>query len=127
MTCVEAMDGVYQLKEQSSAAMLGVSADAALLFNCMRNQLAHGRGGYQQAFDAFLNENLKGRQLASDLADCVADGRKLDFAQLWLRLCERLDAFWCAYLGIPDELTRQRFSPVPLMGSVNKSSIQRVS
>lgn len=126
MTCVEAMDGGRQLKEETTAAMLGVSADAAFLLNCMRNQLVHGRGGFQQAFDAFVNENLKGRQLASDLADCLVNGRKLDFAHLWLRVCERLDAFWCAYLGIPDELTKQRYSPMPLMAAVNKSSIPKV-
>ena len=123
MTCVEAMDGAFQLKEAKTAAMLGISSDSALLFNCMRNQLVHGRGGYQQAFDLFLQEDLKQRSLPAELADCVRGDSDLDFGRLWLRLCERLDAFWCAYLGIPDELTRQRYSPVPLMGTVDKNSL----
>ena len=123
MTCLEAMDGARQLKEPNTAAMLGISSDSALLFNCMRNQLVHGRGGYQQAFDAFLQEDLKQRSLPAELADCVSSGSGLDFSRLWLRLCERLDAFWCAYLGIPDELTGHRYSPIPLMGAVDKNSL----
>ena len=123
MTCLEAMDGARQLKEPNTAAMLGISSDSALVFNCMRNQLVHGRGGYQQAFDAFLQEDLKQRSLPAELADCVRSGSGLDFSRLWLRLCERLDAFWCAYLGIQDELVGQRYSPVPLMGTVDKNSL----
>ncbi|HVL44927.1 MAG TPA: hypothetical protein VM407_08885 [Acidovorax sp.] len=123
MTCVEAMDGAFKLKEAKTASMLGISSDSALLFNCMRNKLVHGCGGYRQAFDAFLQQDLKQRSLPVELADCVRGDSDLDFGRLWLRLCERLDAFWCAYLGIPDELTRHRYSPIPLMGAVDKNSL----
>jgi len=49
------------------------------------------------------------------------DGVHVDqcnFALLWLRLAERLDAFWCAYLGVPPELAQGRGSPLPALPSV---------
>jgi len=123
MTCVEAMDGeeTRQLKEECTAAMLGISSDAALLFNGMRNQLVHGRGSYQQAFAALLQDDMKGRQfrLEPELQPCVVNGVKLDFIQVWLRLCERLDAFWCAYLNVPVELVVQRYARTSLMPAVD--------
>lgn len=120
MVCVEAMDEAHVLNELCTAKVLGVSPDVAFLFNGMRNKLVHGRGGYRQAFNKFLLEDLKQRQLATDLGDCVIEQpTALDFGRLWLRLCERLDAFWCAYLGVPDELVGQRDSPIPLMPAVD--------
>lgn len=123
MTCVEAMDGekIRQLREECTAAVLGVSHDAAFLFNCMRNQLVHGRGSFQQAFEAFLQDDLKGGQLQlePELQQCVINGVKLDFVQLWARLCERLDAFWCAYLNIPADLVPHRYARTSLMPAVD--------
>lgn len=124
MTCVEAMDGTRQLKQACTAAMLGVSADAAFLFNGMRNQLVHGCGGYQHAFAAFLCEDLKDRpwELEPALQPCVRD-RALDFIQLWFRLCERLDAFWCGYLNVPAALADTRYAPIKLMSAVNPETL----
>ena len=128
MTCVEAMDGenTRQLKQECTAAMLGVSLDAALLFNCMRNQLVHGRGSYQQAFAAFLQDDLKerGLRLEPPLQQCLIDDGGLDFIQFWLRLCERLDAFWCAYLNAPSELVAQRYAPISLMPAVQLQALE---
>ena len=112
MTCVEAMDGAEtrQLKEQCTAALLGISGDAAALLNGMRNSLVHGRGGYQEAFEAVLDEDFGRRsiQLETELKPCISAGGELNFSHLWLRLCERLDAFWCAYLRVAPELTKHR-------------------
>ena len=124
MTCVEAMDGAEtrQLKEECTAALLGVSGDAAALFNGMRNSLVHGRGGYREAFEAVLAENFGERplQLELELKPCLSADRELDFCCLWLRLCERLDAFWCAYLDVAPELVKERSSlrSVPLMPAI---------
>lgn len=124
MTCVEAMDGknTRQLRRETTSALLAVSGDAATLFNCMRNQLVHGQGGYRKAFAAFLKDDLKGRELVleSELQGCIDQEGSLDFVQLWLRLCERLDAFWCAYLRVPIALVAQRHSSpgCPVMGPV---------
>lgn len=41
-----------------------------------------------------------------------------NFALLWLRLAERLDAFWCAYLGLPPELAQGRGSPLTILPPV---------
>ncbi|MBU0827594.1 MAG: hypothetical protein KKE41_06860 [Gammaproteobacteria bacterium] len=41
-----------------------------------------------------------------------------NFALLWLRLAERLDAFWCARLGVPPELAQSRYSPLPVLSPV---------
>lgn len=128
MTCVEAMDGekARVLSRECTAALLGVSPDAALLFNCMRNKLVHGCGSYQQAFATFLEEDMKERQLDLEpsLQRCVINGVELDFLQLWLRLCERLDAFWCAYLGVPSELVVQRYAPISLMPAVDLQALE---
>lgn len=127
MICVEAMDGeeTRQLKQECTAAMLRVSTDAAFLFNGMRNQLVHGRGSYQQAFAAFLQDDLQGRQLQLEpaLQRCVVNDVELDFMQLWLRLCERLDAFWCAYLNVPAELVAHRYAPISLMPAVDLQAL----
>ncbi len=37
-----------------------------------------------------------------------------NFAVLWLRLCERLDAYWCARLRVPEALAAKRYSQLPL-------------
>lgn len=121
MTCVEAMDGAEtrELKEECTSALLGVSGDAAALFNEMRNSLVHGQGGYREAFEAVLAKFFGKRtlQLELELKPCISADGELYFHCLWLRLCERLDAFWCAYLGVVPELVKERFSlsVVPLM------------
>lgn len=121
MTCVEAMDGAEtrQLKNECTAALLGVTDDAAALLNGMRNKLVHGRGGYREAFKAVLAEDFKKRplQLEAELKPCLFADGELDFSHLWLRLCERLDAFWCVYLRVAPELTKHRseFCSVVLM------------
>ncbi|MFN3436538.1 MAG: hypothetical protein ACK41V_02485 [Acidovorax sp.] len=54
------------------------------------------------------------------------DGVHVDqcnFALLWLRLAERLDAFWCAYLGVPPELAQGRYSPLPVLSPVVLSTV----
>ena len=124
MSCVDAMDGetIGQLKEPTTAALLGVSTDAAFLFNGMRNKLTHRAMGYRKAFQAFLAEDLKLRKLELEpaLEPCLEADGALDFARLWLRLCERLDAFWCAYLKVPAEQANERYAAgVSLMPSVD--------
>ena len=117
MTCVEAMDGKKSLQTDSTSQMLGVSLDAAGLLNAMRHQLTHGRGGYREAFQAVLSEQFRHKELdlEATFRDCITAEHQFDFAALWLRLAERLDAFWCAWLGISESLAAQRYSPVPLM------------
>ncbi|NMM88838.1 hypothetical protein B2J88_31585 [Rhodococcus sp. SRB_17] len=133
MTCVEAMDGEHQrqLSDASTAALLGVSRDAARLFNGMRNELVHGRGGYKEAFTAFWDTRCKegALQLEPELAPCVREGAELDFARLWIRLCERLDAFWCAYLKVPADLLAYRYEHryAPLMRPVDVNVLDQVN
>ncbi len=117
MACVEAMDDRQSLQTDSTSRMLGISSDAAKLVNGMRHQLTHGKGGYQQAFDAVIAEQFSNAKpvLESALKACISEEGQLDFAVLWLRVCERIDAFWCAWLGISDSLAAQRYSPVSLM------------
>jgi hypothetical protein len=127
MNCVEAMDGVWQLTESTTAALLGVSDAAAFLFNGMRNKLVHGHGSYAQAFAALGKDKLDSRQpqMEPELAGCIQE-QQLDFVQLWFRLCERLDAFWCAYLGVPADMVQDRYSPVTLMPAVDLPALDRV-
>jgi hypothetical protein len=124
MICVEAMDGERPstLKDPITAALLGVSNDAAILFNGMRHKLVHGLGGYRSAFQLVMDEKFKGSvpQLESAMRACMSvDGKSLDFTQFWWRLCERLDAFWCAYLQVPKELVALRGARVHLMPPVD--------
>lgn len=63
---------------------------------------------------------IENQMLAMELA-LKSDGVHTDqcnFALLWLRLAERLDAFWCAYLGVPPELSQSRYSPLPVLSQV---------
>src|SRR5690606_27785130 len=75
MTCIEAMDGeeTRVLRTDCTAAMLGVSDDAARLFNGMRNKLVHGCGASAEAFAAFLGEKTKhgALQLEPALLHCL--------------------------------------------------------
>ena len=158
MMCVEAMDGRRTLKTETSKRLLGISTDAAFLLNSFRNQLAHGRGGYEKAFILVFEEEFRGRSdaLKRALMECIPvpplegissweelrshrllrpiehqmlemelalnkDGVHVDqcnFMLLWLRLAERLDAFWCAYFAVPPELTQGRYSPLPVLPPV---------
>ena len=158
MMCVEAMDGRRTLETEASKRLLGISADAAFMLNSFRNQLAHGRGGYERAFVALSEENFRDRSdaLKRALMECIPvpptergsswvelsshrllrpienqmlkmelalknDGVHVDqcnFALLWLRLAERVDAFWCAYLGVPPGLAQRRYSPLPVLSAV---------
>lgn len=158
MMCVEAMDGRRTLETEASKRLLGISADAAFMLNGFRNQLAHGRGGYEKAFVALSEENFWDRSdaLKRALMECIpvppteicsswvelSSHRLLrpiehqmlemelalkkedvhpdqcNFALLWLRLAERLDAFWCAYLGLPPELAQGRGSPLTVLPPV---------
>jgi hypothetical protein len=158
MLCVEAMDGRRTLETEATKRLLGVSADAAFMLNSFRNQLAHGRGGYEKAFTALSRQQFKKRSgdLKRALMECIpvsltesasdwqelrshrllrpiehqmlemelalkSDGvhaEQCNFALLWLRLAERLDAFWCAYLGVPTELARGRYSPLPVLSPI---------
>lgn len=158
MMCVEAMDGRKTLQTEASKHLLGVSSDAAVMFNSFRNHLAHGRGGYEKAFLALSEEKFKGRGevLKRALLECIpvspterattweglsllrllrpmetqmlemelalkSEGVHVDqcnFALLLLRLAERLDAFWCAYLGVLPELAQSRYSPLGIMAPV---------
>ncbi|GGH51442.1 hypothetical protein GCM10010975_05060 [Comamonas phosphati] len=123
MVCVEAMDQVPDLKEETTAALLGVSRPAAKLLNCLRNKLVHGAGGYMQAFQKTLEEDFKGKPpvLEDGFANCLEFEGKLQFAPLWLRLCERLDAFWCAYVEVEPRLVEHRSAAfeTALMHAVN--------
>jgi hypothetical protein len=158
MMCVEAMDGRRTLGTSASKRLLGISAEAADMLNGFRNQLAHGRGGYEKAFAALSRQQSKKRSgdLKRALLECIPvpptesasdwqelrshrllrpiehqmlemelalkkEGMHVDqcnFALLWLRLAERLDAFWCAYLGVPPELAQRRYSPLPVLSPV---------
>lgn len=117
MTCIEAMDGKDALKDATTSQMLGVSLDAARLLNSMRHQLTHGKGGYREAFQAVFSHQFRHKQpdLEPAFKDCITAEHQCDFPALWLRLAERLDAFWCTWLGIPESLAEQRYSPVCLM------------
>lgn len=127
MTCVESMDRTRQLKEKTTAALLGVSEEGAALFNGMRNQLVHGKGGYQQAFAVLREERNRNFVLELELQDCLPTPDQLDFPQLWLRLCERIDAFWCAYLGVDSALIAKRctWRHVSLMPAVSLSFLDQ--
>lgn len=158
MMCVEAMDGRQTLGTDASKRLLGISADVAIMLNSFRNQLAHGRGGYEKAFILVFEKEFRGRSdaLKRALMECIpvppmegvssweelrsrrllrpienqmfemelalkSDGEHADqcnFALLWLRLAERLDAFWCAYLGVPAELAQSRYSPLAVLSPV---------
>ena len=110
MMCIETMDGVGELDERTTAALLDISSDAAKLLNCMRNKLVHGVVGYQQAFAQVLKDDF--RSQLPDLGDgfeaVLSNSGELQFCKLWLRLLERLDAFWCGYFGVTAEMLRKR-------------------
>ena len=131
MNCVDAMDGekIGQLKERTTAAMLGVSTDAARLFNGMRNKLTHRALGYQEAFDRLIKEDVgqEGLCFEPELQSFLQGGRELDFLQVWLRLCERLDAFWCAYLNVQPNITAYRYARVALMPAVDLSLLEHAT
>lgn len=112
MVCVEAMDGIRDLDGNTTAAALGISYSAAKLLNCMRNKLIHGTGGYRQAFSEVLEEDFGGKlpKFGQGFDGVVIKDGNLEFAQLWLRLCERLDAFWCGYLKVDPSLLVHRSS-----------------
>lgn len=121
MTCLEAMDGLRQLRAERTSALLGVSKSAALLINGMRNELVHGKGGYEQAYEAFRSSQTcepDSLALEDGVADCICSDGSLDFASLWLRLCERLDAFWCAYLKLDASLQERRYAVLSLMPAI---------
>lgn len=120
MVCVEAMDEVSQLREETTAALLGISPAAAKLLNCMRNKLIHGSGGYQEAFFNVKKNDFQGLipELGPGFDGVVVKQDELQFVQFWLRLCERLDAFWCTYLGVDVDSQKLRYSPLPLMRNV---------
>ena len=117
MTCVEAMDGKKSLQTDSTSQMLGISLDAARLLNGMRHQLTHGKGGYREAFQAVLSHQFRHKEpdLEATFRDCIMAEHQCNFVVLWLRLAERLDAFWCAWLGISESLAAQRYSSVRLL------------
>lgn len=121
MTCLEAIDGLRQLRAERTSALLGVSKSAALLINGMRNELVHGKGGYEQAYEDFRASQVgdpDSLALEEGVADCIRSDGSLDFAKLWLRLCERLDAFWCAYLKLDASLQECRYAMLPLMPAI---------
>lgn len=123
MTCVEAMDGVRDLDEDCTVAMLGVDRAVAKLLNCLRNKFMHGAGGYEAAFAKVLEQDFKkarDRESAA-LREFVSPQETLDFVKLLARLCERLDAFWCAYLGVSPDL-EQRYSIIGLMPPVDRAA-----
>lgn len=63
---------------------------------------------------------IENQMLEMELA-LKKDGVHIDqcnFALLWLRLAERVDAFWCAYLGVPPVLAQRRYSPLPVLSAV---------
>lgn len=117
MTCLEAMDGLRQLRAERTSELLGVSNSTALLINGMRNELVHGKGGYEQAYEAF-RASQTGELNSVAFEEGVASHSSLDFVHLWLRLCERLDAFWCAYLKLDALLQECRYSRLPLMPAI---------
>lgn len=130
MVCVEAMDEVFVLCEKTTAALLGTSPAAAKLLNCMRNKLIHGAGGYLEAFTEVLKKNFKGSlpQLGPGFDDVVIVREELQFTQLWLRLCERLDAFWCGYLKVDPDLLMHRstWADIALLPAVKMDSFAQL-
>ena len=123
MICVEAMDGIGDLQQETTQAMLGVERDSAKLLNCMRNKLVHGKGGCRQAFEAVFAKDFKDKRpdLENGFREVLKTDNTLDFYFLCMRLWERLDAFWCAYLGVEPALTNNRstWTGVPLMSAVD--------
>ena len=101
MVFVEALDGKRSTNAESTAQMLGVSAHEATVFNGMRHQLMHGKGGFPSAYLALIQEQFEGKapSLSPEFA-VFADESTCDFGNLWLRLCERVDAYlWRSLLG----------------------------
>lgn len=123
MICVEAMDEVHGLKETTTAVLLGVPCQVAKLINEMRNKLVHGEGGFQRAFEHVKKIIFKGSvcKLEQGFEMLLTERGELEFFLLWLRLCERLDAYWCSYVGVAPELLqhRNRWFQVPLMSAVD--------
>lgn len=129
MICVEAMDGERKstLCDSTTAALLGVSTNAARLFNGMRHKLVHGRGGHRKAFEEVKKDKFKGTipPLEPPLQACLnSDDPEGRFTLLYWRLCERLDAFWCAYLTVPKDLVALRRARVALMPAVNLEDLE---
>jgi hypothetical protein len=120
MMCVELLDDVSKLTDDATAAMLGVDRKVAGMLNGLRDALMHGSngGGHANATRYFMSG--KGRRCIDALPlewlhVLNAERSQPDMIAIYLRLCERLDAFWCARLGMGADMQAFRAQHGPMI------------
>jgi hypothetical protein len=105
MSCVEALDDVHVLHENTTTALLAVDSDFAKLCNGLRNELFHGAGRFQRAYALVIEKECANK--ANVATDFVNAAGEFDGLALMFQLWERMDALWGACVGVPPELINQ--------------------
>ena len=126
MSCIEALDGVRQIDEKTTAALLAVHEGFAKFCNCMRNKLFHGAGGFQQAYTLVIADDFRGQGAVA--AECLNSAGEFDGIRFMSRLWERMDAFWGACVNVPpDVINERRAARVPLGPGVNLQALSQAA
>lgn len=106
MMAVEMWDEVGSLQDITTSEMLGLQEPEGKLINVMRHKLVHGSGGYKDAYLTAVKDRFDGEVPVVRTDFCgPLDKSNVDFAQLYLRLVERLDAFVWGRYGLAENMS----------------------